>query len=80
MYGTYYALTAEREQEKAGTIVPAFSVSKNYVIANQCAHWCGNPLSIMCHFMKFRDYEDADCHVASLLAMTFFFRVFKISY
>ena len=40
-----------------------------HVIANQCAHWCGNPFSFLhCAFRS--TVEDADCHVAALLAMT----------
>ena len=37
------------------------------VIANQCAHWCGNPFS----WKRTAGRKgDADCRVASLLAMT----------
>ena len=84
--------------------LPAFSMSLQasvfrsrtrsrlqHVIANQCAHWCGNPFSQQgnlaswqylwqirssCVFAGNSCFSfcpaagDADCHVASLLAMT----------
>ena len=44
---------------EGASLAPSLSV-----IANQCAHWCGNP------YNPTKGTEDADCHVAALLAMT----------
>ena len=47
------------------------------VIANQCAHWCGNlkcrQYRIRRHASKYRTFILRDCHVALLLAMTYIF-------
>ena len=45
---------------------PPTAPSKTRVIANQCAHWCGNPYSPARHHIR-----GTDCHVAPFLAMTF---------
>ena len=49
------------------------NVSKNTVIANQCAHWCGDRRECLwCNLPEISARSDhrGDCHVASLLAMT----------
>ena len=53
-------------------MTPPQTVEKS-VIANQCAHWCGNPFSKMFRFLlkvrlKPQVLGDADCHVAALWA------------
>ena len=53
---------------------PPTAPSKTRVIANQCAHWCDNPYSPTRHHIK-----GTDCHVAALLAMTFFWWVQSMS-
>ena len=53
---------------------PPTAPSKTRVIANQCAHWCGNPYSPAQHHIR-----GTDCHVAALLAMTFFWWVQSMS-
>ena len=56
------------------SLPPRTALSKPRVIANQCAHWCGNPYSPARHHIK-----GTDCHVAALLAMTFFWWVQSMS-
>ena len=47
---------------------PARTAPPKNVIANQCAHWCGNPYSPPAQ----HHIRGTDCHVAPLLAMTFY--------
>ena len=36
----------------------------HFVIANQCAHWCGNPFlpAVRLHFRVFKSLRRVDCH------------------
>ena len=35
-----------------------------FVIANQCAHWCGNPYSLIKPYIIVQQHGAADCRVS----------------